>query len=804
VSAVYQDEKAPVEERVSDLLGRMTVEEKVGQMMQLPANRPGMIDLLESQHIGSYLHCTGDLIGELQGRAEKTRLGIPLIFGIDAIHGHCFDSLGTVFPTQLAMACAWDRSMLRAVGRATATEVRATGIHWTFSPVLCVGRDPRWGRIDETFGEDPWLIGELAAELVAGYQGAGPGDPFDPVGDFAVDDRILACAKHFAAYGEATGGRDAYESEVSRRKLLAFFLPPFEKAVRRAGCATLMTAYQAIDGTPCTADPWLLRTVPKELWRSDGFIVTDWNNVGSLHERQSVAADSKEAAYLAILAGNDMIMSTPSFYDDALELVGEGKIDIGLIDDSVSRILRAKFRLGLFDALRHVDARRRSSVVGSREHADAALAAARETVVLLKNDPVAARRRSGIRFGLGGGDAADSTDTTRVLPVGDGIRSILVTGPGADDPVAQLGDWSFGSMQAGADDDSFHRKQTTTVRDAMETRCAAAEVSFVFEPGVESIGIVAGDTPGDPRDPSSAMLSRRDEELIRGAVRAAGNVDLVVAVVGDTLRQHGEYHDRGVLALSCAQQRLLEELATVGKPIVVVYLASKPLAIGVVKRVADAVICAFNPGQAGGAAIAEVLFGDINPSGKLPISFPVHEGQLPVYYNRYGGWHSIADGDSGGERYFDLPAEPLFAFGEGLSYTTFTYTDLQVETPILTIPAKADNLVRPDGDAIPAGPPLRVTVTVTNTGDREGTEVVQLYIRDCVSTVTRPLKELRGFERVTLAAGESAAVALAVSFDDLALVDRDLVRRVEPGRFEVMVGSSSRDEDLLRAEFEVQ
>lgn len=778
MSTIYQDSQAPIEDRVADLLSRMTVEEKVGQMMQLPANRPGMMELLEEQHIGSYLHCTGDTMRELQVRAEKTRLGIPLIFGIDAIHGHCFEPEGTVFPTQLAVACSWDRESVHAMGRVTAREVRSCGIHWTFSPVLCVGRDPRWGRMDETFGEDPWLIGELAADLIAGYQGLPlpprPGVPGEggPVSgadlDFARDDAILGCAKHYAAYGEATGGRDAYESEVSKRKMLSLFLPPFEKAVRRAHCATLMTAYQAIDGVPSSANKWLLREVPKDGWGMDGFIVTDWNNVGSLYDKQHVAESTKEAACLGIVAGNDMIMSTPEFYADALALVKEGRIDIALVEDSVARILRAKFRLGLFDAMRHPDQGRRGSVVGAPAHHEAAIEVARKSPVLLKNDAV---------------------DGVPVLPVDPSrTRRILLTGPNADDVVAQLGDWSFGSMQAGAADEKFHRAQTTTVLAGLTARARASGVEVRWLPGVPTVGRLPGDPfPEQTEHIVHPPLTADERDGIDRAAEAAADVDLVVAVVGDTLKQHGEFHDRGLLSLSAGQEALVEALGAAGKPLVVVYLASKPLAIRKVRDTAHAILCAFNPGEGGGTAIAEILFGDVNPSGKLPVSFPVHEGQLPVYYNRYEGWHARNDTTMGGaERYVDLPVEPLFAFGEGMSYTSFEYSKLVVDTPRLV------------------GDDLRVRVTVKNTGDRDGAQIVQLYVRDLVSSVTRPVKELRAFERVEIEAGTSAEVSLTVAYDELALVDQDLVRRVEPGEFEVLVGPSSKDTDLLRATFTVE
>lgn len=819
--AVYHDRRAPIDDRIADLLSRMTPEEKVGQMMQLPANRPGMTDVLEERHIGSYLHCTGSMMRELQQRAEKTRLGIPLIFGIDAIHGHCFEPQGTVFPTQLAAACSWDRALIHRMGRVTAREVRACGIHWTFSPVLCVGRDPRWGRIDETFGEDPWLIGELASDLVAGYQGmplpARPGGSTATAAteatapSFAVDDAILACGKHYAGYGEATGGRDAYEAELSRRKLLSLFLPPFQKAVARSGCATLMAGYQAIDGVPCTADPWLLREVPKDGWGMDGFIVTDWNNVGSLVDKQRVAADTREAAYLAVIAGNDMIMSTPSFYADALSLLEEGRVDMDLIDDSVTRILRAKFRLGLFDERRRSDESRRTRVVGAPEHHEAALAVARSTPVLLKN--------------VAPGGAAATEAAPPVLPVDPArVKRILVTGPNADDVVAQLGDWSFGSRQAGASDESFHRAQTTTVLQGLRARAHGAGIRVDHLPGVPSAGRLPGDSfPPEAEEIVRPSLTEQEAQEIEHAVAAAAECDLVVAVVGDTLKQHGEFHDRGILELSHGQTTLITALAETGKPLVVIYLASKPLAIRVVKDRAHAILCAFNPGEAGGAAIAEILFGDVSPSGKLPISFPYSEGQLPVYYNRYEGWHARNDSSmDGSERYIDLPAEPLFAFGEGMSYTSFAYSDLSIDTPVLQragatgldsgptgvrtdVPVEklTAELTGPTRGPIP-GPELRVRVRVTNTGERDGTEVVQLYIRDLVGSVTRPVKELRAFERIALPAGESRDVTLTVPFDELALVDRDLVRRVEPGEFQVMVGPSSRDEDLLTGTFRVE
>jgi beta-glucosidase len=722
----YRNPDLPVAQRVEDLMNKMTLEEKIGQMMQIPANHPGNMEKMEEMHIGSYLHCTGDMMGDLQKRAEKTRLGIPLIFGIDAIHGHCFDSRGTVFPTQLAISSSWNRDLIKKMAEVTAREVRANGIHWTFSPVLCVGRDPRWGRIDETFGEDPWLIGELASEMIEGYQGKG---------DFASRDSILACAKHYAAYGETLGGRDSYEADISRRTMLSTFLPPFEKVVKR-GCATLMAGYQSINGEPCSASSWLLRETAKEQWNLDGFIVTDWNNVGSLYDKQKVAKDLKEAAFMAITAGNDMIMTTPSFYENAIELVNEGAIDIALINDSVSRILKSKFQLGLFDNYRYPHKERENEVFGKTEHLEQAYQASKESLVLLKNEGI--------------------------LPINSkNIRKIALVGSNADDVIAQLGDWSFGSMQAGAENDTFHRDQAVTLLAGLRERAAEEGIDINFVRGADPLN--------------------HDLNELEDAVKIARSADLVIACVGDTLKLHGEFHDRANLDLDVNQQKLLEAVGETGTPLCVVLMTSKPLTVPWIKKNASALICAFNPGAFGGKALAELLFGDYNPSGKLTISFPHHVGQIPVYYNHYQGWHSAVDSNMNGEeRYIDMPEEPLFVFGEGKSYTSFAYDNLKLSKDVI------------GGDET-----LLVYVDVTNTGDRAGIEIIQLYINDIVSSVTTPVKELRGFERIALEPGECQTVEFTVSGDDFSLINSKLERVVEPGDFEILVGSSSKKQDLL-------
>lgn len=734
----YTNPSLSTAERVKNLLSLMTVEEKVGQMLQLPANIPGNMDKLESWNVGSYLHCTGNMATDLQRRAAKSRLGIPLIFGIDAIHGHCFENSGTVFPTQLALSCSWSKSLVRKMAQVTAIETRACGLHWTFSPVLCVGRDSRWGRINETFGEDAWLIGELATAAIHGYQGD----------TLASTESILACAKHYVAYGESTGARDAYEADVSPRKLLSIFLPPFEKAVKQGKVGTLMVGYQGIDGVPCSANSWLLRDIPKKQWGMDGFIVTDWNNIGSLYETQKVATDYKHASKIAVEAGNDMIMNTPEFYESTVELVHSGEVDIALIDESVRGILKSKFDLGLFDDFRYTDLSKKNTILGKEKHWDVALEASRQSLTLLTNNGI--------------------------LPLSDSDKpSILLCGANADDTIAQLGDWSFGSVQADATDDNYHRDDTITLHLGLQAAADAGRCKLSY---------VRGAAPAEA-----------DFEEISQAVEVANNSDIVIACVGDTLSQHGEFHDRANLDLSGQQQAMLEALKATGKPLIVVYMASKPLTISWIKQHADALVCAFNPGAKGGTALTELLFGDLNPSGKLTISFPEHVGQMPVFYNKYTGWHAYLSARTDKqERYIDMPSLPLFCFGEGGSYTQFEYSQLVVETPTLQA---SENIE--DGSA------LDVSVLLTNTGKCSGIEVAQLYIHDCVASVTVPVMQLRGYKKIKLVAGESQRLNFSVPYEDLSLINAQLQRVVESGEFKVLVGGSSKSEDLLCADFKV-
>ena len=741
--APYQDPSLTTAERVRDLLGRMTVEEKVGQMLQLDA-RDDLRDHVLRRHVGSILHTSPERILEANRLTAETRLRIPLLVGEDCIHGHSFWPGATIYPTQLGLAASWDAELIERVARATAEEVAVTGVHWTFSPVLCIARDLRWGRVSETFGEDPFLIGELASAMVRGYQGDGLDDPT----------AILATAKHFAGYSETQGGRDASEADISRRKLRSWFLPPFER-VARAGCRTFMLGYQSTDGVPITVNDWLLSEVLRGEWGYTGTLITDWDNVGRMVWEQKVQPDYAHAAAAAVTAGNDMVMTTPLFYEGALEAVAQGLLAEDAFDAAVGRILTLKFDLGLFEDPRLPSADL-DSVVGSAEHAALNLEVARRSLVLLENDgtlPLAASASAPVRVAL--------------------------VGPLADDAQTQLGDWAGGSGQAGWLDGQ-PREMITTVLDGLR---ATEGVSVQYARGADILTLE--DDPngrtfpdGQPRPPVVVPCAP-DQQLIDEAVAAAEQSDVVVAVVGDRIELIGEGRSTATLELIGGQNALLDALIATGKPVVVILLASKPLVLPASTENAAAVIWAANPGMLGGQALAELLTGRIEPSGRLPISFARHVGQQPTYYNQIRGQH--------GDRYADLTQTPAWAFGQGLSYTTVEYADLALARTGLGV-----------GDDIVA------EVTVSNTGDRPVRETVQVYVRDAVTSVSWTDRELKTYRQLDLAPGESARVELTLPVAECSIVDAAGVRRVEPGAFELLVGSSSRAEDLLTAAFEVR
>lgn len=705
----YLDKNADIEERTEDLLSRMSAEEKVGQMLQVSYNvlSGEEYEKYKKLGIGSFLHVFGKEAEDIREKAAETRLAIPPILGIDAIHGHALLNGATVFPSQLALSCSFNRDLIRETGRVTAREAAADGLDWTFSPVLCIARDLRWGRVDETFGEDSYVVGELGKAIIDGYE---------------RDGHIIACAKHYIAYGEAAGGRDAYDSPVSERKVREVFLPPFEKAVK-TGCGSVMAAYGSIDALPITVNGRILREILKDEIGFEGFTVTDWENIRSLVTNQHVCDNLTEASKKAVEAGIDMSMNTPEFYECMLSLVRENKIDMSLIDDAVRRILRVKFRLGLFEEKE----RPPRSVIGSAPHGKINLEAARESIVLLKNE--------------------------NILPLGRDIKTIAVIGPNADDIRAQYGDWTYFSHPVPKDDVKPLGKYYT-VLDGM--REVFGKENILYAKGCDIFG---------------------KENYIDEAVMTAKKADAVVCVIGDCPAQNGEYRDRADLELSGSQNELVKRLVKTGKPVIAVLVNCKPLCISYLKEGCAAIAEMFSGGDFGGLAAAEMIAGKFNPSGKLSISFPRHSAQTPCYYNQYSGWH--------GGQYVDLEKGNVYDFGDGLSYSRFTYSNLRLSK-----------------SRVRAGEKITVSVDVTNEGSMDGMETVMLFVNDVVSSILTPKLQLKGFEKASIGAGDTKTVNLTLDTADLALVTPELRYIVERGVFDIMVGANTKE--YLKTELNVE
>ncbi|WP_372594231.1 glycoside hydrolase family 3 N-terminal domain-containing protein, partial [Actinotalea sp.] len=747
----------PIDERIADLISRMSLEQKVGQMMQVDA-RDDLDDQVLNRHVGSILHASPALVARAHELVARTSLRIPLLVAEDCIHGHSFFEGATIFPTQLGMAATWDPELLERVARATAVEAAATGIHWTFSPVLCVARDLRWGRVGETFGEDTFLIGELASAMVRGYQGRGLDD----------ETAVLASAKHFAGYSETQGGRDASEADLSRRQLRAWFLPPFER-VAKEGCRTFMLGYQTVDGVAITVNEWLLSDVLRGEWGYTGTLVTDWDNVGRMVWEQMVQPDYAHAAAAAVTAGNDMIMVTPRFFEGALEAVARGLLEERDLDRAVARILRLKFEMGLFENPRVPDADRISARVGASEHEALNLEVARRSLVLLRNDGL-------LPLTPGATDESGRA-------VGDGSpRRVAVLGPLADDAQTHLGDWAGSSGQTDWMPDGHPREMIHTTLDGLRAT-VPADWSVTYTRGAEILTLEPdpeGDEfpDGQPRWPI-VVPSPVDDDQLAAAVEAATAADVAVVVVGDRVELFGEARSTATLELIGGQVALLDAVVATGTPTVVVLLASKPLVLPPSVDRAAALVWVANPGMKGGQALAELLLGVVEPAGRLPISFARHVGQQPTYYNQIRGQH--------GDRYADLTQKPAFAFGHGLGYSEVHYEDLRL-----------------DADEYSTNETVRARVTVRNVGSRPAHEVVQLYVRDVVSSVSWADRELKAYQRVEVAPGTAETVELELPVAACTVVDAAGRRVVEPGTFEVLVGPSSRTETLLAARFEAR
>jgi beta-glucosidase len=753
----YKDASLSIEARTEHLLGLMTLQEKVGQLVQLFGwkvyeRNGGQITLTESFKEEAAQGKIGSLYGVLRAdpwtevtletglspregaetmnaiqryTIEHSRLGIPILFGEECSHGHM--AIGaTVFPVPLSLASAWNLELYERVCRAIALETRSQGGAATYSPVLDVVRDPRWGRTEETYGEDPYLASAMAEAAVRGLQG----ERLD------ADDSVVATLKHFAGYGSSEGGRNSAPVHMGLRELHEVDLKPFRAAVR-AGAKSVMTAYNEIDGIPCTSDPYLLTDVLWKQWGFDGFVITDCGAINMLVWGHDTAASPEEAAASALKAGVDMEMSGDMFRAHLEQAVLNGRVDMAVLDEAVSRILRIKFELGLFERP-YVDPERAARIIGSREHAALARQAALEGIVLLKNKD-------------------------RLLPLSkDGAGKIAVIGPNADNMYNQLGDYT--SPQP--------RQNVSTVLDGVRNRLAHAPERVFYAPGCR-----IKDDSREGFDTAVETAAKADVVvLVLGGSSARdfgeGTIDLRTgaSIVTDSPHSDmdcGEGIDRATLALSGVQRELAQEIAKLGKPLVVVYINGRPVAEPWIDERADAILEAWYPGQEGGNALADLLFGDANPSGRLTVSIPKDVGQLPV---RYNGKRTT------GRRYLETDTKPSYPFGYGLSYTEFEYGPLSL----------SDSEIAANGST-------RVTVCITNKGGRAGAETVQLYIGDKVSSVTRPAKELKGFAKVFLAPGETREVTFEIGTEQLSFVGRNLEETVEEGEFDVMVGPHSAD-----------
>ena len=704
-----------VEKRIGEILSRMTLSEKIGQMNQVSAGGDisNYADALRKGQIGSILNEVDPVkINEFQRICvEESRLGIPLLVARDVIHG-----FHTIFPIPLGLAATFDPGLVEEGARVASIEATAQGIRWTFSPMLDIARDPRWGRMAEGSGEDTWLDSRMAEAMVRGYQG-----------EMLDTTSMAACIKHFVGYGAAEGGRDYNSTYLTERQLRNVYLPPFEAAVK-AGAMTLMTSFNDNDGVPSTGNTFILKDVLRDEWRFDGLVVTDWDSMGEMIAH-GFGTDRKDVAAKAVNAGVDMDMMTFGFISHLEELVSAGAVKESVIDAAVRNILRTKILLGLFEHP-YVDAERGEAVQYAEEHLDAARRSAEESAILLKNDGI--------------------------LPLDPGhIRTILVTGPMADAPHDQLGTWSFDGQKS----------HTITPLQALRERFPD---KVVYLPGMG--------------------YSHEERARFDDVVAAARRADVVLAFIGEEAILSGEAHCLADLNLIGAQSELLAALKSAGKPVVATVMAGRPLTIERDLPNCNAMLYSFHPGTMGGPALANLLFGDVNPSGKCPVTFLRTVGQVPLYYSHnmtgrpYKGEKLLSEIDvEAGQTslgntsyYLDYGVYPLFPFGYGLSYTSFSYSDIKL-----------------DGQSYPADGTVGVSFTLSNTGSMEGTEVVQVYVRDVVGSVTRPVKELKAFERVTLKAGESRTLHMQVPVSELAFYGLDGVKKVEPGDFLLWVAGDS-------------
>ena len=712
----YED---PIDRKTDSVLNKMTLEEKIGQLTLFtsdwdvtgPTIRKGYADDIRSGKCGNIFNAhTAAYNRKLQEIAmTETRMKIPLLFGYDVIHGY-----KTIFPIPLGEAASWDMNAIEKSARIAAEESAAAGLHWTFAPMLDIARDPRWGRCTEGAGEDVYLGSMIGAARTRGFQGK-----------IGSTSSIVACAKHFAAYGAAQAGRDYNTVDMSEMSLWETYLPPF-KACVDAGALTFMTSFNEINGVPASANKMLLTDILRKKWNFQGFVVTDYTSINEMVPHGNVQ-DDKEAGEKSINAGVDMDMQGAVFYTHLQKSIAEGKVSIQSVNEAVKRILKVKFQLGLFDnPYKFSDIEREKRVIFSKENRDVARDAARKSIVLLKNNAA-------------------------TLPLSKNLKNIAVIGPLADSKVDLMGSWT------GAGDGNACVSLLAGIKAAVPT----ANVVFTKGCDLEN-AFPAMNQP---------MMSK---DGFAEAMNVASRADAVIVAVGERGWMTGEAACRADIGLPGVQKDLILELIKTGKPVIVVLINGRPLTFPEVADKASAIVETWFSGTEGGNAIADVLFGDYNPSGKLPMTFPRSVGQIPLFYCQKNTGRPFDANNKYTSKYMDLPNTPQYSFGFGLSYTTFSYENLSVDKTTFGFNDK-----------------INVSFTLKNTGNRDGEEVTQLYVRDLVGSITRPLKELKGFQKIMLKSGESKVVTFTLSVDDLAFYHPNLEKKAEAGDFDIMVGGAS-------------
>ena len=706
-----------IDQKVSELLSKMTLEEKVGQLVQYSgfeyatgpqnSNSATVLDEIKKGKVGSMLNVSGaEETRNFQKLASQSRLKIPLLFGQDVIHGY-----RTTFPVNLGQAASWDLALIEKSERIAATEASAYGIHWTFAPMVDIARDPRWGRVMEGSGEDTYLGTQIGLARIRGFQGKGLGNL----------DAIMACAKHFAAYGAAVGGRDYNSVDMSLRQLNETYLPPF-KAAAEAGVATFMNSFNDINGIPATANKYILRDLLKGQWNYKGFVVSDWGSIGEMVPH-GYAKDNKEASEKAILAGSDMDMESRAYMAELPGLVKEGKVDPRLIDDAARRILIKKFEMGLFDdPYRFSNEKRQKEQLNNKENRKFGREFGSKSIVLLKNEK-------------------------NILPLSKSVKTLALIGPFGKETVANHGFWSV----AFKDDSQRIVTQFDGIKNQLDKNS-----TLLYAKG--------------------ANVDDQDKSMFAEAVETAKKADVVIMTLGEGHAMSGEAKSRSNLHFSGVQEDLLKEIAKTGKPVVLMINAGRPLVFDWAADHIPAIMYTWWLGTEAGNSVADVLFGTVNPAGKLPMTFPRTEGQIPVYYNYYNTGRPAKNNTDRNyvSAYIDLDNDPKFPFGYGLSYTDFKYSDMNVSAASLK-----------------GNQTLNISVNVANTGNYDGEEVVQLYIRDLVGKVVRPVKELKGFKKVFIRKGESTTVNFTLTPENLKFYDDELNYDWEAGEFDIMVGTDS-------------